>query len=461
MLYVVIAIFAALLSGYMFSKYATGLSIYKLNMMSWSYYIAFIAYSLIGAVLVVNQWDGDFVNQSISRPSSRYIGYWAVIWTVFSFPIGMILSNQVFRRKKVPQHFEAYIHKPILREKNESGMLSALMLFSVIDLLLVAYVFRCYGTIPIIELIMNPNIDTEMMRHDTATAFSGSYSLKTIATILTPLLSYASLVYADKKKHLFIKLWAIVMFVVALCMSASTFEKSSVFLFLVSFLFVLVYVKGRISKKQLLVGAAIGFGVLFISFMFLASAANEFMTAWELAELIGQRIFVVQIESTFLHFDNFPNNIDFIGFKSLFSPGMSQMLGLDHVDVSAKQMMDMFNSSDTAGVRNSLFISEAYANFGWFGVVFSPIYVGFVVQTIFTFLLYSKKTPYMVALLTYFSIHNHLTQSFNYYIFNEEVIWIIFLSIGIYFCGAFFSSNNKKVIRINENPNHRQLVPTL
>mgnify|MGYP002855968232 CR=1 FL=1 len=444
MLYIIIAVIAALFSGHMFSKYGASLSLYKLNMMSWSYYIAFIAYSLIGAVLVVNQWDGDFVNQSISNPASRETGYWAVVWTVVAFPFGMILSNRIFRRKNVPKYFDAYIKQPIYKERNESGMMLALILASVVDILLVAYVFACYGTIPIIELIKNPNIDVSMVRYETSRDFSGSYSLKTIATILTPLLSYASIIYLKRKKNLFVILWASFMFILALCMSASTFEKSSVFLFLVSYLFLFVYVRGRITKMQLLIGATVAILVLFVSFMMLASATSEFMTIGELAEMIGQRIFVVQIESTFLHFDNFPNHIDFIGFKSLFSPGMSQMLGLDHVDVSAKQMMDMFNSSDTAGVRNSLFISEAYANFGWVGVFLSPFYVGFVVQTIFTFLLYSKKTPYMVALLTYFSIHNHLTQGVNYYIFSEEIIWIIFISIGLYICASFFQGLNNK-----------------
>jgi len=453
MFYIIVSILTAIISGKLFKRYATTISFTKINMMSWSFYVAFISYCLIGATLVVLNLDDDIVNHLLNKPASKYIGYWSVIYTLLVFPLGMALSNKVFHRKNVPVHFENYISSPIDRERNDKSFVVAIIIFSIIDILLVAYVFKCYGTIPALDLLKNPGLETSLLRTENARDFSGSYSLRTIASFLTPLLAYTFSVYlARNPKNKLYRFWAVSMFIVALLMAASTYEKSSVFMFVLSYAFLWVYVKGKISKRVLVIGGVFALFILMASFALLSDGLSGVLTAGELFGMISKRIFLIQIESNFLQFENFPDPVPFIGFKSIFSEGMSDMLGLPFSEPSSRLMMEEFDptgiAAGVAGVRNSLFISEAYANWGYLGAILSPLYVGFMVQTVFTLLLYSKKTPYKVALLVSFSINNHLTQGVNYYVFNELIVWIIIISFMIYFTRDMisYSENSKQVL---------------
>ncbi len=85
-----------------------------------------------------------------------------------------------------------------------------------------------------------------------------------------------------------------------------------------------------------------------------------------------------------------------------------------------------------AGVVNSLFIGEAWANFGIYGVLIAPLYVGFLIQSLYLFFLKSKKTPFLLALFVSFSIKGAITGGFNDYFYNVNFIFLLFVFLSIY-----------------------------
>ena len=107
-MYLFLAIIILLLSGYWFRQAAGTISIYKPNMMSWIYYYEFILLTLIGAVLVVYQVDHHYMINKLTDENSRVIGFYAILYTLVFFPLGMKLANFLFHEKRVDLLFERY-----------------------------------------------------------------------------------------------------------------------------------------------------------------------------------------------------------------------------------------------------------------------------------------------------------------------------------------------------------------
>ncbi len=98
----------------------------------------------------------------------------------------------------------------------------------------------------------------------------------------------------------------------------------------------------------------------------------------------------------------------------------------------------------TAGVVNSLFVAEAWANWGFYGVLISPIIVGMVIQIIFLFFLTHKKTPFMVGLFTYISIKLPVTGGFNDFIYNAVMFSIIIILFVTYLIAKSVKKERQK-----------------
>jgi hypothetical protein len=85
----------------------------------------------------------------------------------------------------------------------------------------------------------------------------------------------------------------------------------------------------------------------------------------------------------------------------------------------------------TAGVINSLFIGEAWANFGLTGVLIAPIYVGFLIGFFYGLLIRLPKTPLLIAIFVHFSYKSSVTGGINNYLYEAGILlfFIIVLSI--------------------------------
>lgn len=100
MLYLVIALSIVVLSGGLFKKASGTISIYRPHMMSVIYYYYFILQNVIGAILVTNELDNHYMIEALQHRSSRIYGYYAILYTMIMFPIGMLLANSVWKKKK-------------------------------------------------------------------------------------------------------------------------------------------------------------------------------------------------------------------------------------------------------------------------------------------------------------------------------------------------------------------------
>ena len=85
----------------------------------------------------------------------------------------------------------------------------------------------------------------------------------------------------------------------------------------------------------------------------------------------------------------------------------------------------------TAGVINSLFLGEAWADFGFAGVMFSPFWVGFVIQWSYILLVKAEKTPLFLALAVYLTLKWPVSGGFNDFVYNASIVTMLFVFIII------------------------------
>jgi hypothetical protein len=137
---------------------------------------------------------------------------------------------------------------------------------------------------------------------------------------------------------------------------------------------------------------------------------------------------------------------DHLGFSTI-SNFINDVLDIQSNERSARLIMMQENpkavKAGVAGVMNSLFVGEAWANFGLLGVLIAPFYVGMVIQALFMFFLTMPKTPLLLGLFTYFSYRGSVTGGFNDYIYNAGYVVIVFFFLWVYFQGIVLKQTRR------------------
>ena len=99
--------------------------------------------------------------------------------------------------------------------------------------------------------------------------------------------------------------------------------------------------------------------------------------------------------------------------------------------------MELYNpaavENGTAGVMSTVFIGEAYANFGYAGVIIAPIIVGIIFSAILCVYIKSNKTPlnivlYLECFITFTTV---LNAGFVDFFYNVQFFVILIVIFGL------------------------------
>ncbi len=154
----------------------------------------------------------------------------------------------------------------------------------------------------------------------------------------------------------------------------------------------------------------------------------------EIKKLIFERIFFAQMAIVYYSVDYY-NSSNFIGIGSL-GGFFNKLFDISKLPPSSETLMQVyFNEMIQSGGwnMNGIYISEAWSNFGWFGVILGPIYVGIVIGILYI-ILARTKTSFGKALLVFAtcSSFSFLT-SFNIYLYNTIFVLLVVIIILRYF----------------------------
>ncbi|MFC0272230.1 O-antigen polymerase [Metabacillus herbersteinensis] len=434
MVYLVIWIITLCLSTYMFRKVSGSLSLLRPNMISILFYYSLLLSSFIGALLIALNIDDNYMIARLSNQEYRYIGFYWICYIMLAMPLTMLMISNLFGFR-ADDEFKHYMKKPVNLLFNKSNDFFYLLFgLSVISLLSIGYMLVSLEQIPVIELFKGATNLGEL-RIEASHQFKGNVLIKNIFALgLTPILSLIAYIYTYVTNQKRWRILFILLFGASLFVSIYDLQKAPVFFYLLMFLLVNIYI-GKVKlnfKLVLLIGtAAVAFIVILYIFVQNVTSATQFLS-YNSGPL--GRIILSQISPFYLHMDLFGQQIDFLNGKSL--PNMVlNLYDLEQVRSARVVMGHYFPEKveeGTAGVLNTLFAGEAFANFGYLGIFIGTLYLGVFIQVLYIIFIRLPKDPVVITIFVFFTVNipRVVVGGFVDFLFNPFWLLITVLFLG-------------------------------
>lgn len=429
---IVICVAVFCVTTFLFWKAAGNLKIKNLNMISMLYYYMMV-FNFAGGSLIYIGLRKHYLMAKITQESNIDLTYYYIVYCFIMFPLTlwgmkMLMEKHVVRRDPL-----AFIREKTVFNPNMVPAQTLAIVMLGICTLATLYVFRHLGYIPVLEVLKGSNLSA--LRQAGSRYFQGNQYIKNLLMItLTPFVSYYIYVYFRYTKN---KVWGL-LFLYSAFLSAVVltydFSKSPIIYYLLGIYLLeccMGFVK-NIKKFTLLVGASVVILVFVYAFVF--GVKRDILSIY--TGPVG-RILFTQIGTLFLHVEGFPMRHDFLDGAS-FNSWMSFLIPEASGLRSGRVIMEIYNASavqeGTAGVMNTLFIGEAYANFGTIGVIIAPIIFGVVIGFTAYFLPALRKSPVVVLLYVKLTLQflSIVEAGFVDILYSASTIFLILLAIMMY-----------------------------
>ena len=450
MFYLLITLTVLFISYYLFSLSAGSMNIREVNMQSFIFYYHLILYSVIGSVIIVNGIDNSewFRHIDISN-QTRLNGWLTVLYTTIALPLGMLLATRLLKINNMKKYYREYRFlnvQPFL-SKNDKFIFIGLSFLGFLSIFGTLYTFWVIGKVPLLEVFkLTSAWDLAKLRMEVKTDFQGSTYIRQIfGLMLTPIMSYIFFLYYKLyKKKIFLFIFIFFLFLSILILTYN-FEKAPVLNYLLGFLFITVLVNGKIPKITLVLMVSFIAGLIVIMYIFIME--KQFYQLFDLYQGgILQRVLISQVVGVFISFEVFPSIEGFVGLSGLSI--YSTSFGTEQSEAVSRILMQYANpegvEAGVAGFMVSLFVSEAWGNFGILGLLISPIYTGFIIQLLYILLLKQKKTPITISLIVFMALYWPITSLFGKFYYNPEIKILLLLFVVVYYGGKFMKRNYGK-----------------
>ncbi len=417
-------------SLFLFNKASGSIHPNKLNTISYVLYREIIPI-VIGTLLVANNLvDNHYVITCISN-ETKIKGYLWVLYSILMMPLSMFMVNKIFNIN-MKKKFNEYLKKPLAEEYNLQNTKKFSVFFTVVSLATLTYIIIMSPYIPIFTaLIKGDLVQASIERISVKRDFGGIIYIKNLLGLyLMPVFTYQSYVFLKQYKTKFFKIIFFINFIATSFLFIYDTQKAPILIFLLGFLIVKVLVSGKLKIIELFLISITALIVIIVLYIYIGGLKLSSLLRFD--NTIMYRIFIGQISGYFLSLEWFPEiikqNTSFIGIPS----NILKILDLPNIE-SARLLMMHFNpegvKSGIAGLINSYYLGEAWANYGYVGLLISPVIVGFVIQTVHVFLIKSKKTAINIAFYATISIKWLITGGIVNFLYLKQLIFPFILYI--------------------------------
>ncbi|MCF2555887.1 hypothetical protein [Faecalicatena contorta] len=431
-----IVVICFVLSTMLFWRAAGTLSPNKLNIISYVYYI-FMLQTFIGTALITFGFDKHYtLNYLKNRQESLKITYCVVMAISIMMPLCIIMFEKLIKLN-IKKEFNHFLNNDV-QSQNANIAFYVLCICCGFALFLLMGLLIKIGYIPIIKLIhVSGDFDFALERGRISSLyFINSYINNLFVLSGIPILSYVSFSYAIVVKKRGWTILATIMFVASIIVKTYKFEKSPVLFHLVIFFLIFLFYNGkRIKTFHIIIMGIVA--VIGITGMYILTGFEG--TFLDIYNGPLGRTFFTEVGTLAYAFDMFPRIFPFLKGRS-FAPTVLGILGIDkklHLR-SAKLTMAYYGSEKVydggAGVMNSLFAGEAYANFGFFGIVFSVIWIALFITAIMWIVLKLQKTPETMTYLAVMTVKvgSMLEGGFTDFVYSFDIIFLTVIILGLY-----------------------------
>ena len=415
-------------------RFASGtLEFGKLNIVSFSFYLILLQV-YAGCFLVTCGFNKHYTLSYLVDKGSIEVTN-SFIWVLMLLlPLTMLAMYRIFKFDS-KKEYNSYLNKEIA-EKDDKVIFWLLVLVVVCQLCCLLFLVIKIGYVPFTKLFHHEidfNFGLERSRIQKIYILKSSQLTNLIVKFGIPLVSYITAAYAVVNRKISWILLAGVTFIMGITVKTMDFSKSPLAFYFLVFVFILIYArKGGIKRRYIIIFGCLMFALLMFYYR-VEGYSGKFTDIYN--GILGRTLFT-QYGTLTYHFDMFPDTFDFLGGRSLY-PTILKIIGMDptlHLR-SAKLVMAFYGIEKvydgTAGVMNTVFLGEAYANWGPIGAYLSIIWVGIYVAAFFMIFCRIKKTPVSIALFAFFTftIGSMMQSGFVDFIYSSSMIITIFIGV--------------------------------
>lgn len=413
-------------------KIASGsLKLSKMNMISGIFYYMLV-FNLLGGSLIYIGLRDHYLIQKISSLETIDKAYYALAYTSIAFPVTLIIIKKVIWKLIRKRTINSFIRCEIVYSQNMKSMQGYIIALVMICTLATIYVFAKLGYTPITAIFNGEDINA--LRQSGNRFFSGNQYIKNLLMyVLTPFVSYMVYIYFRISKLNFWKIVYIYMAILSVIVLTYDFSKAPIITYLLG-IYMIEVMLGNVTNNQRFKKLIVSAGAIIIFFYIVLMGADRSVIMSVYSGPVG-RVLFTQIATLFLHFDAFPAKHAFLQGAS-FNGWMSLLIPNASGDRSGRVVMTIYNAqgveSNTAGVMNTIFVGEAYANYGLVGIIIAPIIFGVIIGIIAYLLPSLRKTPALILIYVQLSLQfiNIVEGGFVDIFYSASILFLIIVTFS-------------------------------
>ena len=389
------------------------IAIGKLNMLSYSFYVL-LMHAWFGAVIItINEPFSSYDPAGftgVDNPALRWEMWVWLMWMFIGIPTGALLMTWARRTGSMKVMFSRFRASPVHFETNEWALFVAFSIFAGIFLVITFYRLAEQEALPIFSALRTQDVEQTLILRRGFKLSNGFFSEVTdtiFSSSMIAWMSYAAYAAATVTKKP--RWWAMFFVTLVACLVLFVVNTSiaPTFTYLVGFMLVRVMLGQRPIR---LVEIATGLSLLVAMEIYFKNQDGGLIAILE--KTIVGRIMTGQLIGLYYAKQVFPGVENFIGFDSTGGI-IHEILGLPSSASYGIVTMRHYNAlaveAGTAGHMTTNFMGEAWANFGYVGLVIAPLWVGAFVQVINVWFLSRPKDVARIALYAL------LTTNFGYH----------------------------------------------
>ena len=433
MIYWIITIIIVLISMQLFKTACGSLSLNKLNTISYVFYFQLIIMTVIGSVFVVTGYADYKEDLRVLSFESKLFSWITVLYSIILMPLSMLFLNKLIGLKNIRTALDKYINKELHYELSYKKEKILLFIFLAISITVTNYVLTANNSIPIIDLL---NGDSELAatgRLEVRNNFGGIIYIKNlIGLIMMPIFAYYSFIIYRKYKTFYCFNLFVLLNILTTFLLVYDTQKAPIIFFLVGYIIVLTFVSNGVSKKRLFSFIFLGVFLMVVSYTLTSSNKSGLSQLTRLQSGFYGRLFISGFQGVPMTYEYFPDKIKENTFYVGIPKKIAKYFKLESKE-SARLLMEYVHpesvKNKTGNLMSSYFTAEAYANYGVFGVLISPIIVGFILQITHLLLIMSRKKPIYIAFYSLITVKWVLISGFVSFLYAKIILYPLILLI--------------------------------